>query len=989
MALALCELQFRDKLNAALAEVSQILEVSRHPKIPQNVDHAYEDKYLLAESLTNVATASQVNCLAALGLTREQLGQLCSWTGQHAVRLNFHAEELCAFDSLKTREVEGPKRVDQVSTTSSVFGCSNSTRSSKVVTKITEYFWKFDFRYELVAVRGVSRLPEDQLVIRSRKGSQLIKTVSKSAPYPEVKMTPATYDVNIGWLLQHIEQREEITVPRFRVDRTHAKCHTPRRNREIEEAIQYFLAFHSWAEKVSSYIWKLLHADVNESSVDLSLMSSEAIFVPVLPLFEAVSSSRRAQSPSAAEAPPATPGDLSSPTQIFARLPHEVSESALLPVADRNRLLEHEWRCLMTRYGIMSEALSSRTEGLITYAEMALHATLQHSSDVYQQYTRSIDYIESMLRSQLIAAIGKVLGPGDFAEYMQFHNRKLFGEAFAPVPFCFAVRQSEFHSPEGTVSICLDPDADPITTMVARGTSSPMQFALGASVNITFGGDRYLHAWLCHKFSDSALSQAFLVSRARQFSSMIVLVGRIASARVFEPKHAAIVQNKDELKMPLELSTIPTPKEFKDAISSLSPEQQGFAKAFRSMQLEGTLFGILVIQIKPQLEKVLNLPKDSLTKEIKLTQDLMQLFITHQIPSDLLSFDDTDAALGVELPEATSREKLEVVKGHTKAMYEMIDLSKTEQLEGRRLEAQFAQVSSSSGDEDDYDEGCGDEEMERCDFMPQVEEVEEIQVEKCRRRPATSVMDHGFKLFSSVRRGGLLEEGFKRKGPSADISRRRLSVGVLEAAMKSSASPGTSAQLGGQSAQAAQTAPSGSVQPQPARPGPGQRRPSGVSEASAGRDYTKVPRELDSRFEECDSDGVRPTIINPTGPWWKRSQKSLMAPPLTTIVESDEQKREKDAAFDLLDALTKSGALPIEQASLHIVVAATHCFDRTLMDTVIQDNVNPVEKVELSTLIMASTIHQKPVRELVREAQYPRIETSLPMLVETSDTMTL
>jgi hypothetical protein len=44
-------------------------------------------------------------------------------------------------------------------------------------------------------------------------------------------------------------------------------------------------------------------------------------------------------------------------------------------------------------------------------------------------------------------------------------------------------------------------------------------------------------------------------------------------------------QNKDELKIPLLLETIPTPKEFKSAISSLSPEQQRFCKAFRSMQL--------------------------------------------------------------------------------------------------------------------------------------------------------------------------------------------------------------------------------------------------------------------------------------------------------------------------------------------------------------------------------------------------------------------
>ena len=63
---------------------------------------------------------------------------------------------------------------------------------------------------------------------------------------------------------------------------------------------------------------------------------------------------------------------------------------------------------------------------------------------------------------------------------------------------------------------------------------------------------------------------------------MVVLVGRVTSATTFDPTYAAIVQNKDELSIPLELSVIPTPKEFKDAIASLSPEQQAFAKAFRA-----------------------------------------------------------------------------------------------------------------------------------------------------------------------------------------------------------------------------------------------------------------------------------------------------------------------------------------------------------------------------------------------------------------------
>ena len=145
-------------------------------------------------------------------------------------------------------------------------------------------------------------------------------------------------------------------------------------------------------------------------------------------------------------------------------------------------------------------------------------------------------------------------------------------------------------------------------------------------------------------------------------SSFIVLIGRIASANVFEPKYGMIVQNKDEVYIPLNLEHLPTPNEFRDAIKSLSPEQQRFAKAYRGMQLEGTLLGVLVLPIKPQLEVVLKLPSDILTKEIRLTQDLLELFIKYQIPSDLLSFDEK--LCNGQSPTA----RLAVVKEHVKNM---------------------------------------------------------------------------------------------------------------------------------------------------------------------------------------------------------------------------------------------------------------------------------------------------------------------------------
>src|SRR4029079_4215402 len=109
-----------------------------------------------------------------------------------------------------------------------------------------------------------------------------------------------------------------------------------------------------------------------------------------------------------------------------------------------------------------------------------------------------------------------------------------------------------------------------------------------------------------HQFSGQSATTLQLVARARQFSNFLLLVGRISGPGTVDPKIGIILQNKDALKIPLLLEQIPTPKEFRDAIESLSPEQQRFARAFRGMQLESTLFGVCVIQIKPQLEALLN-----------------------------------------------------------------------------------------------------------------------------------------------------------------------------------------------------------------------------------------------------------------------------------------------------------------------------------------------------------------------------------------------
>ena len=91
----------------------------------------------------------------------------------------------------------------------------------------------------------------------------------------------------------------------------------------------------------------------------------------------------------------------------------------------------------------------------------------------------------------------------------------------------------------------------------------------------------------------------------------------------------------------------------------------------------------------------------------------------------------------------------------------------------------------------------------------------------------------------------------------------------------------------------------------------------------------------------------------------------------------------------LIRALSKSGDLPFHHASLHVVIAATHCFDKTLLETVIQGNVNPVEKVERSSMIVATTIHDRPAAELLMEDQRQRFFATSPQLAAVPEGLSL
>jgi hypothetical protein len=983
------EARFRQRMDAALKTARTVLDTAREPAcVAADTPHSYDDKFAVCESLTDTASAAHIECLARLGADDTALQQMVAWAADGAaVTLRLTGKSSCELDREETRTVDSDSA--KVTTTAEEDGPTTTT-TERVVSQVTDFFWRLDVDYELVAFAGSDPDAEGgrRISLQQRRCRSEIRTASKSPPEP-ASATRKAVDVPLTWLLQQLTPELKMA---FKIDRLADACHTPRRNDDVAAACEFFGLWERWANSAARQLLTTAgsvvqrHGNrINAQSHGHKSLSADGIFVPIMPLMETTEDGGGGGGGGGAR---------------------------LLATADIAAFLQEQKRSLDAKVAqLMEEFPATATEPhaeLLSAPEAILVCVLRHSSEISQAYLDGVDYIEHLLRTQVLAAVGKELGPQDFAEFVQFNEQKIFNPEFQPQAFCHAVRRAG-HFPEGTVQIDGgsgggSSEGKPIFTSVKKQQDNglPMSFPINAATSVTFTGERYTHAYTSHVFgcdgrtTGAAANTVNLVAKARQFSSFMLLLGKISAADSFEPEQAIILSNQDELVLPLLLNTLPTPKAFRDAIESLSPEQQRFARSFRQMQLEKSVFAVCLVQLKPQLEKLLSLPDGSLTKEIKLTQQLLKLFIDYQIPSDLVRYDGEETAAAAE--------KIAAVKEHTSNVMAMIEPMQAEQLNEAKMQTDMAveqQMQAQSG-------GFG--------WAPGGGSSAGV---------FGGAKRGGFGLGAAVSNSPEGSFGGAGGGERFGGSRRAKGFGAVAsaappaaaecAAMSNGFSP-TSPSYDPTSPCYSATSPSYSpTSPSYSPDSPmdhddmaaedgGDGASSGsswvdvdqaasqldaaaeaavVAAASAEVDYTLLPGRLDKNFEVFDSDAaLRPTVIETGERWTKKTRASLLSPFTTQVVGRDAQKSEMARAFDLLDALSLSGALTLEHTTLHVIVAATHCFGSSLMDTVVCKNANPIEKAERSSLIVASTIHGRRPVDMLRPAKRARVELYSPQLFE-------
>eukprot|EP01063_Lacrimia_lanifica_P017896 TRINITY_DN24879_c0_g1_i1.p1 TRINITY_DN24879_c0_g1~~TRINITY_DN24879_c0_g1_i1.p1 ORF type:complete len:965 (+),score=304.62 TRINITY_DN24879_c0_g1_i1:105-2999(+) len=924
------------KVEGAVAAARKVLDVARAPVVaPHERACPFEDKYAVVEFITRAVLSAVGGGLLCLregddgrAAVADALRKAHQWAAAgKAVTLACRGSATCTLS-----RKEETKEADPTSTVTTATGFLGTARATtKTVRTVTTYVWDAAAATELVIYAGTGK--DDAATLWAHTARAVLRSTTEAPP-----LKPATTETEVEatWLFKRVN----VTDADFAIDRGHAGCHTPTHNPDIQAAAAQLPKLECWGYEAAKELAKW------------DALTQCCVRTPLRPVPARAPAQDRAA---------LMQGVLSPVVPIL-----EVHGAVKVPADIRGDLLDEYARSLAAA----AEACAAARPDGVLYgaAEARAEFVLQRLRRELQNWTAGTKYMEVVLRRDVVAAIGAEVSPAALADCMDAHFRKLCAPGHAPKPFSYPVRRGNQH-PEGLVSI-------------RRGAGKPVgsfartlpehdahvrKFALNASSDLAFTGRTVVHGVIQHAFSGDPADGLSLAVSARAFSGFVVVLGRLGPRGRLLPEHAFVAQNEDEMRIPLDCCAIPTPKEFKDAAASLAPAQRRFAEAYRAMQLAATLFGVCVIQIKPLLERVLNLPEDALSQELKLSRDLLELIQKYDMPADLLSYQHGGGGGGADVSE---KERVAEVRRHVDAMLKMVQCAKAEA--GAEAQQRLSLARHTRG-VPCYDVAyvivatltghklCFNHEL--CGSSTTILELKHAIYAK-----EGIPCDQQRLIFAGVQ----LEDDRTfgdyniRTDSTLHLVLRLRGGGVDENAPAPPEPEGAE--------------PAASTEQQQQRP---------LGEAPAGdaagppgmEDLTLLPGELNGTYEALDQDNsLRPTIIKTGATWMLKTKPSLIAKPEQRFLRSDMQQAETRRALDLLDALTRSGALTVRDATLHVVAAATHGFDDAVMDTLARNGVNPIERIERSALMMASVVLKTPARDLLKPDALEAVKATAPRL---------
>jgi hypothetical protein len=333
------------------------------------------------------------------------------------------------------------------------------TTKVKVVTKVKEYHWKVEVTHRLLIFAGAD--PSSRpLELQSRSTSAFIVTSGGQAhgggimprvnngrqpptPVPESTVHPPI-DVNLTWFFLQIEPKEQLC--RFQIDRDSVKaqrtCRTPRRNDDVDGAFEFYQRLLDWSKVVQGYLLDWVEGriagshspaqrsglasgspdtvDVGSKGTIVGLQKEPTFNGKLVAIIEYSADQNRFRVEPADKASGLPSTLLIKPENL--RLDHmsmgpklvEVSTDPLfcpvLPLAENGAVFGDIGELLNEQCRSLDAALDTLTKQfppkqlvkLVSVAEASLVLVSRHIEDLCTSYQDSMDYIENMLKQQLL-----------------------------------------------------------------------------------------------------------------------------------------------------------------------------------------------------------------------------------------------------------------------------------------------------------------------------------------------------------------------------------------------------------------------------------------------------------------------------------------------------------------------------------------------------------------------------------------------------------
>ncbi|KAL3810886.1 LOW QUALITY PROTEIN: hypothetical protein ACHAXA_009657, partial [Cyclostephanos tholiformis] len=541
----------------ALQSVERTLELERKPCLAGDIDHTYGAKYSLVNLTSNAAIIAYMTCLERLGLDAYALKSVDKAKPTH------HVAILNVKKFLKEIKVDVPaERLSEENEETK----GGFLISKKKVTKVNS-IWSITF-YSGTAM-------EDKKVIKSWDCKTSLITQSKENFTCSADLPPI--ELSLTWLLKQIDVAKYAS--KFKVDIDAEGMKTPWRNDAVQHAEEFATQFRLWCDSIqNSFINQHL-----QRILLLGVKSQYSIINPILPLME------DDLSPSNDGDHGGNVGENHHTIGFHSSSNNKNENKSLLLPKDMSKLInQHTQPPDAAIKSLEGKWPSDESACLLSSSEATLLLLSSHLIDLSKQYIDCMSYVESMLETQLVDAIGKRLTPNDLDKFVKYHNARLLSPM--PQPFSHAICCPR-HNPVGLIAIDIDNgETECVHTHSREVIQSSLKVPFSAATILHLTGKQYLHEYTNHRFGKNSKRHQ-LVARAQQFSSFIMIIGNMTNASTLDPKDAVIVQNKDKVIISLLLDKLPTAREFKDAVQSLSPEQQRFVRAYRKMQLSSSIFG--------------------------------------------------------------------------------------------------------------------------------------------------------------------------------------------------------------------------------------------------------------------------------------------------------------------------------------------------------------------------------------------------------------